>query len=74
MFKGGPLCDLLSEALRILSIKHRNMKVFVFGDGSDFKMDGKTHPSVKQLWLFWVAPLIGGILAALIWRFGFKNQ
>jgi hypothetical protein len=50
MFKGGPLCDLLSEALRILSIKHRNMKVFVFGDGSDFKMDGKTHPSVKQLW------------------------
>jgi len=28
----------------------------------------------SQLWLFWVAPLIGGILAAVIWRWGFKNQ
>ena len=30
--------------------------------------------ALSQLWLFWVAPLIGGILAALVWRFGFKNQ
>lgn len=30
--------------------------------------------ALSQLWLFWVAPFIGGILAALIWRFGFKNQ
>jgi len=21
-----------------------------------------------QLWLFWVAPIIGGVLAALVWR------
>lgn len=24
--------------------------------------------AVGQLWLFWVAPLVGGIIAALIWR------
>ena len=30
--------------------------------------------AISQLWLFWVAPFIGGILAALVWRFGFKNQ
>ena len=29
--------------------------------------------ALGQLWLFWVAPLIGGIIAALIWRFGFKE-
>jgi aquaporin Z len=30
--------------------------------------------ALSQLWMFWVAPLIGGILAAVIWRWGFKNQ
>ena len=30
--------------------------------------------ALSQLWLFWVAPIIGGILAAIIWRWGFKNQ
>ncbi len=30
--------------------------------------------TLSQLWLFWAAPLIGGILAAVIWRWGFKNQ
>jgi len=30
--------------------------------------------ALSQLWLFWVAPVIGGILAAVIWRWGFKNQ
>lgn len=30
--------------------------------------------ALSQLWLFWVAPIIGAILAAIIWRFGFKNQ
>ena len=29
--------------------------------------------ALAQLWMFWVAPLIGGILAAVIWRWGFKN-
>jgi aquaporin Z len=24
--------------------------------------------ALGQLWLFWVAPLIGGILAALVWQ------
>jgi aquaporin Z len=24
--------------------------------------------ALEQLWLFWVAPIIGGILAALVWR------
>ncbi len=30
--------------------------------------------ALSQLWLFIVAPIIGAILAAVIWRFGFKNQ
>lgn len=30
--------------------------------------------ALSQLWLFWVAPIIGAILAAVIWRWGFKNQ
>jgi len=25
--------------------------------------------ALNQLWLFWVAPIIGGLLAALVWRF-----
>jgi aquaporin Z len=24
--------------------------------------------ALSQLWLFWVAPLIGAILAALVWK------
>jgi len=24
--------------------------------------------ALGQLWMFWVAPIIGGILAALVWR------
>jgi len=29
--------------------------------------------AVSELWLFWVAPLIGGILAALIWKSIFER-
>jgi aquaporin Z len=25
--------------------------------------------ALSQLWLFWVAPIIGGLLAAVLWRF-----
>ena len=28
----------------------------------------------SQLWLFWVAPVIGGILAALLWKFVFERE
>jgi aquaporin Z len=28
----------------------------------------------SQLWLFWVAPLIGAIIAALIWRYAFDKE
>jgi aquaporin Z len=24
--------------------------------------------ALNQLWLFWVAPIIGGLLAAVVWR------
>ncbi len=24
--------------------------------------------ALSQLWLFWVAPIIGGLIAALVWR------
>ena len=30
--------------------------------------------AMSQLWLFWVAPLIGAILAALLWRFVFDKE
>lgn len=31
--------------------------------------------ALMQLWLFWLAPIIGGIIAALIWRYIFaKNE
>ena len=25
--------------------------------------------AISQLWLFWLAPLVGGVLAGLLWRF-----
>jgi len=28
--------------------------------------------ALAQVWLFWVAPIIGGILAALLWRYVFE--
>jgi len=30
--------------------------------------------ALSQLWLFWVAPIIGGIIAAIIWRFVFERK
>jgi aquaporin Z len=30
--------------------------------------------ALSQVWLFWVAPLFGAIVAALIWRFGFERE
>lgn len=30
--------------------------------------------ALSQLWLFWVAPIIGGIVAAVIWRYGLERE
>jgi aquaporin Z len=30
--------------------------------------------ALSQLWLFIVAPIIGGVIAALIWRYGFEGK
>jgi aquaporin Z len=30
--------------------------------------------TLGQVWLFWVAPIIGGILAAIIWKFLYENE
>lgn len=30
--------------------------------------------ALAQLWLFFVAPVIGAIIAALVWRFGFEKE
>ena len=30
--------------------------------------------AVSQLWLFWVAPIIGGVLGAVVYRFLSKSQ
>jgi aquaporin Z len=29
--------------------------------------------ALSQLWLFWVAPLVGAIIAALIWKYAFEK-
>ena len=30
--------------------------------------------ALNQLWLFWVAPILGGIVAAAVWRLGFDRD
>lgn len=30
--------------------------------------------ALSQLWLFWVAPIIGGVLSALVWRIMFEQK
>ena len=30
--------------------------------------------AINQLWLFWLAPIIGGIIAAVIWKYVFENK
>lgn len=30
--------------------------------------------AISQLWLFWVAPILGGILAALAWKYIFEQK
>jgi len=30
--------------------------------------------ALSQLWLFWVAPIIGGVLAALVWKYTFEHS
>jgi aquaporin Z len=30
--------------------------------------------ALSQLWLFFVAPIIGGIIAALVWKYGFETR
>jgi len=30
--------------------------------------------AINQLWLFWVAPIIGGIIAAVIWKYIFEKK
>jgi len=30
--------------------------------------------AINQLWLFWLAPIIGGIIAAIVWRYLFEKK
>jgi aquaporin Z len=30
--------------------------------------------ALSQLWLFWVAPIIGGIIAAIVWKYAFEKD
>jgi aquaporin Z len=30
--------------------------------------------ALNQVWLFWLAPIIGGIIAAVIWKYVFQNK
>ncbi|MFV9677299.1 MAG: aquaporin, partial [Methanosarcinales archaeon] len=29
--------------------------------------------ALQQLWLFWVAPIVGAIIAAIIWKYVFEE-
>ena len=42
----------------------RSTGVAIFADG----------PALAQLWLFWVAPLVGGALGALIWKMALGRE
>jgi aquaporin Z len=42
----------------------RSTGTAVFADG----------PALSQLWLFWVAPIVGGILGALVWKALFGDE
>jgi aquaporin Z len=30
--------------------------------------------ALAQLWLFFVAPVLGAVIAALVWKFGFEKE
>jgi aquaporin Z len=30
--------------------------------------------ALAQLWLFFVAPIVGAVIAALVWKFGFDKE
>lgn len=30
--------------------------------------------AISQLWLFWVAPILGGVVAAIIWKYIFEQE
>ena len=30
--------------------------------------------AINQLWLFWIAPIIGGIIAAIVWKYVLENK
>jgi len=32
------------------------------------------HDALLQLWLFWVAPIIGAVIAALVWKYIFEEE
>ncbi|NVO55598.1 aquaporin Z [Rhodobacteraceae bacterium B1Z28] len=56
---GLTLIHLISIPVTNTSVNPaRSTGVALFADG----------PALAQLWLFWVAPLVGGAIGALIWR------
>ena len=56
---GLTLIHLISIPVTNTSVNPaRSTGVALFADG----------PALAQLWLFWVAPLIGGAIGALIWK------
>ncbi|GAB4560771.1 MAG: hypothetical protein Tsb0024_23760 [Ruegeria sp.] len=56
---GLTLIHLISIPVTNTSVNPaRSTGVALFADG----------PALAQLWLFWVAPLIGGAVGALIWK------
>ena len=50
--------DNTTKGAAITITGHGSTGVALFADG----------PALAQLWMFWVAPLIGGAVGALIWR------
>ena len=58
-FESGDLSKELAAATAL-----RRLSRSLFADG----------PALAQLWLFWVAPLIGGALGAAIWGIMSKDE
>lgn len=79
---GGLAIGLCLTLIHLVSIPVSNTSVnparstanaviaYVFGDGGT----GAVNAPVMQLWVFWAAPIVGGIIGALIYRGMISND
>ena len=63
---GGLAIGLMLVLIHLISIPVTNTSVNPARSTATAVFTGGDY--IQQLWLFWVAPLIGGVLGALIYR------